>query len=194
MKKRFFPYLLIGLSALLVFIGFVPTILSTKMAKDQMLKEINNRIPGRLAIDQWSFGWLDGIQCEKVAYKNNGANISIRIDRIAVPKGLLALAFNYQAPGLIEIIRPQGIIALPGKVLPPGEPGENESPSSSESEVSIFGNTPSNDSENRSGEKARRFVLPPIAAEIKISGGSMKIIYPNKKEEVIAKGLMLNFN
>ncbi|RTZ98916.1 MAG: hypothetical protein DSY90_02695 [Deltaproteobacteria bacterium] len=191
MKKRFGFTLLLSLIALLIVVALLPTIVSTNLAKDQVVKMINGRLPGELHIDQWSLGWLGGIQCDGIVYQDVPAGISIQVDRVAVSKGLLALALNYRKPGVVEIVRPRGTISLPDTAPSSGEPAG--SPPSSE-ETGTVGSVPSSGTHRPSGEKPGPFVLPLIAAEVHVSDGAVRVVYPDKKEEVVARNIMFKLN
>jgi|GEM_PF-1907247 len=194
MKKRFFLFLVLGLITLVIILAGLPTIVSTDTVKDQAIQAINKRIPGRLSIAQWSLHWFGGIQCEGLGYEDKNRGLSVQIDQIILSKGLMALIFNYRKPGRIEILNPHTVIQLPEKDKTVGDTGSDEKLPPGKATSPVGRTIPSDDMNKPSRKKVTPFTLPPIVADLKITGGDIVVVYSEKKEEVVAKDLILNIN
>ena len=195
MKRRFFLFIIFGLIALIVILAMLPMIGSTETAREQAIQMINKRIPGHLNIAQWSLHWFGGIQCKDLTYEDKIKNISVQIDKISLSKGLMALVFNYRKPGQIEILNPYAVVQLPGndkyagvKTGPDGKFPPDKANSSGDRNLS------SGELNEHSRRKVALFTLPPIVADLKITGGAIGVVYADKKEEVVLKDLMLDIN
>ena len=91
-KRRWVRGLLVVIAVLvvglLVLVALAPTLLSTRPAMSLVLKQVNNRLNGRVTVQSVSLGWVTGTRLEGVQVFDD-ANVSIaQADRIVCPMPL----------------------------------------------------------------------------------------------------------
>ncbi|MGD8993544.1 MAG: hypothetical protein PVI00_18955, partial [Desulfobacterales bacterium] len=77
----------------MIFAGlvFLPAVLSSDMLKPRILQSINQRLPGKLQVEQWRFKWFSGIEAKGITYDHRRENIFIEVAELKGYRGLVQL-------------------------------------------------------------------------------------------------------
>ncbi|MCP5050353.1 MAG: hypothetical protein GY940_24530, partial [bacterium] len=173
---------------ILVVLVLLPGILSSNWAKKKVLEKANHKLPGQIAINKWSFSWLDGIRCTGLKYDNRPDGLLVRIEDITTSKGLLRLVANHKDLGVINVKDPGLDFYLPEKsiekeeTIPPVKVPDKETTTA-----------PVDESEKKR-ETRDRMALPEIFGQINITGGSVQAVFPDATKKRVLKDLDLKLD
>jgi len=109
MKKRRPAALKVTLGCIIAFsviILLLPTILSIGPVRQLVLNQVNGKLDGVLAVESWSLNWSSRIQARNITFDDRAAT-RVHIERVAIPKGILALLKSTINLGHVEVVRPQ---------------------------------------------------------------------------------------
>ena len=150
----------------MIFTGlvFLPAVLSSDMLKPRILQSVNQRLPGKLQVEQWRFKWFSGIEAKGIIYDHQEENIFIEVAELKGYRGLVQLMTNARNIGGVEIIRPQVLFYF-------SEKQRKKGPAKS--------------------EPSQAAGLPAIAGILKITDGTIRTVNLNGKEKTVVKDLDL---
>ncbi len=183
-KKSIIWYSLAGL-LLVVFLGLflLPSLLSTEWAENKIKQTVNGRVPGKINFDALSLSWTNGIKSRGITYENRNEGILVKVEEITISKGLLALAANYKEIGTITAKAPKIYLHLGDKVE-----------TSLDTTFEVSEKTSQDSSISQPGEPAEAsspMTMVPLTGSLIITGGAVKVVYPDMKEKPLIKGLEL---
>ena len=84
------PLALLVLLFLLILLA--PTIASTSPVRNMVLSKVNQSLPGKVAIADWSFGWFSNISITGIEYADPQGNHQASVGAVTINKSLLQLA------------------------------------------------------------------------------------------------------
>jgi hypothetical protein len=101
------------LVCVLIIVGLIPTIASTRGAREWILVKINSRLDGAaLKVDSWSLGWLAGQTAEGVSYVEPGGTTML-IANITTSRGLAAMIGPQINTGEVTLRQLRGRFVMP---------------------------------------------------------------------------------
>lgn len=92
-------YLLFFILFLFTFIALIPYFASTSTGKQIILNQLNQRIPGTLAIDEMEFSWLGPQTFRGMKFRDNKELASFSVDTLAIDNTLFSLLLK-KSPSL----------------------------------------------------------------------------------------------
>lgn len=193
MKRRLLLFLSLVVMILVVILALLPRIISTDTIKDRVVQMIEARIPGDLAVSQWSLRWFGGLRVSGVTYEDHQRNYSAHVDQIDISKGLLALMRNYHQPGRIDVLNPHLRMTLPEKMTHTIPDQDYQSSLDATSSASPK-KGPATNAGATSRKNTTAFKLPPVVADLDIRGGKIDVTYHDKNKKVMIEDLTLNLN
>ncbi len=100
---RWLKILLIALAAVLVLIALGPTIVSTSPFRKLALRQINQRINGRLSIDSWSIGWFTGVDIQGLSLEDEDSEPVAEIKNLSLNPSYFSLLGQNPRLGKINL-------------------------------------------------------------------------------------------
>jgi len=108
-KKTLF---LLGMACFAVVLtAFLPKILSSDMALNFVLGQLQQRYGVQLRIENFAIGWRQGFVCSAVDYEDVERGLELRIEQIRGSQGLLALLVAANNLGTIRLQHPVLMLA-----------------------------------------------------------------------------------
>lgn len=98
---------LVGLSVPLLTVLLLPTLLSTAPVRRLVLRQVNDRIPGRVELASWSLGWFSGASLTGVVLRDAAGNPVAEVKSIAIATNLCGLMGRTKHLGQITIESPR---------------------------------------------------------------------------------------
>ncbi len=149
-----------------IFAGLVvlPAILSSNLIKPRILQAVNQRLPGKLQVEQWRFKWFSGIEVKNITYDYRQENLLIEVAELKGYRGLVQLIFNPSNLGGIEVVKPDVVFYLSDK---------------QQADLSEKTESP------QSGQ------LPGFSGILKITDGMIRTVKPDGSEQIAVKDLDL---
>lgn len=175
-KTTVFLSILVGLIlVVLIVVAILPGIVSSDVMKPFVLQKVNQQLPGRLEVEEWSLGWFDGIKGSGILYDNRGDDLLVRVAELKSGGGLLNLILTRGKLGTVDIIDPAVVVYISDKPKPRGvEDAEAPAPSP----------------KTKPPEKGK-VTVPALYGQFIIKGGSLRTVGGDGGEKVVAKDLDL---
>ncbi len=79
------------LLALLIFIAFLPTILSMSYFQPSLISQINSQIPGHIEVKNYSLGWFGGVEVEGFQLKDPEGNLVLEFENFQTDSSLISI-------------------------------------------------------------------------------------------------------
>ena len=140
----------------IIIVALLPGMVSSNMMKPFVLQQINQRLPGQLQLEAWSFGWFSGIEGKGIIYDNRQDDLLVKVAGFRTGKGLFGLITDMDNLGTVEITEPAVYVYLAEKTTDqkPDTPAPEPEPKG----------TP---------EETGKMALPAFYGQLLISGGSI---------------------
>jgi hypothetical protein len=103
-------------------LALLPSLLSLPSFAPLVLAWVDRRLPGDLETESFSLGWLQGLRCENLRYRDPVLGLQLRLPALASDKGLLALLLAPSYLGEITIDQPT-LVVLPPQAGPDSDRG-----------------------------------------------------------------------
>ena len=84
-KKRWWKVLVALIAVILLFVLFLPTLLSTAPGRSFLLSRVNKRIPVSLAADSLSLGWFSGASASNLQLSDPSGHPILRVETVNTP-------------------------------------------------------------------------------------------------------------
>jgi hypothetical protein len=173
------------IAAVILFFTLLPTVISSKWGKQQVLGLAAQYIPGELSVDSWSLKWIGGQKITGIGYTD--ANIRLHTEEATIAKGIFSLLMNPDDIGTVKVIRPdvQVILPDPEQKQPSLRPGK-----------AYPGQTKADKAESPQPEAKTRpddepVTLPAIRGKLVAEEGAISLLQPGEEAEPVAKGIKL---
>lgn len=116
-RRRAIIAVVIGIGAAFLFL---PVFLMSEPVVSLLQREVAHNIPGTLEVGSCSVGWLDGLRCEQVRYRNPGQGLHCETSLLTTDKGLVPLLAAPSYLGEITLNQPSCTFSptLPGNGQP----------------------------------------------------------------------------
>src|SRR4051812_28981669 len=89
-KRRRWPWVIGAILLLLVLLVLLaPTLLSTGPVRSIVIGKVNERLNGKLAVNDWSIGWLSGVTIDGVRVDDERGSRVLEVGRMRVPVSLI---------------------------------------------------------------------------------------------------------
>jgi len=157
----------------LIIVALLPVIVSSDMMKPFVLQRVNQQLPGRLQVKDWSLGWFDGIESTGIFYDNRQDDLLVKIAEFKIHKGLLELIMTRGKLGTVEVTDPAVVFFISDKTRP---------------QVSEKPEAPAPSPETTPAEHGK-IAIPAFYGQFKIKGGSIRTVTGDDREKVVAKNL-----
>ena len=158
----------------IIIVALLPGMVSSNMMKPFVLQQINQRLPGQLQLEAWSFGWFSGIEGKGIIYDNRQDDLLVKVAGFRTGKGLFGLITDMDNLGTVEITEPAVYVYLAEKTTDqkPDTPAPEPEPKG----------TP---------EETGKMALPAVYGQLLISGGSIYTVQEEQGEKTVAQDLNL---
>jgi hypothetical protein len=196
MKKKYKFVSVLGISfiTLITIIVILPLLISSPNGKNFALKQINQRIPGELAVASWSLRWLGNMSIEQLTFNDINGQQLLGLSKASISRGLLKLIINHNNFGEISLIKP--LISI----IPSTQESSIDSHSSGSKPAgsATGGNSKKESSapkkqENIASKKAspdkEGFTIPSISGTISIEDGVVQLLSSNAPSQVVVNDL-----
>jgi hypothetical protein len=192
MKKK---YKFISVSGILIVviiavIATLPHLVSSPGGKKFALNQINQRIPGELAVESWSLRWLGNMSIEQLTFNDINGQQLFDLSKASISRGLLNLIADHNNFGEISLIKP--LISIIPSAQGASLDGNNSKSTSAASTTGKLSNkkptvpkktsTPEKKSPAKEG-----FTIPSIRGTISIENGTVQLSSSNAPPQSVVK-------
>jgi hypothetical protein len=189
MKKKYKFASALGILIIIVIaiIAVLPLVFSSDGGKKFALNQINQRIPGELAVESWSLRWLGNMSIELLTFNDINGQRLLDLSKASISRGLLSLITDHNNVGEISLSKPL-ISIIPsanGSSLPDGD-----IPSSTSAESITGARSKKEPTPPKKKSPAKKgFTMPSISGTILIENGAVQLSSSNAPSQVVVNDL-----
>lgn len=119
-KNRWY---ILSATILITIVLLLPTLISTTPSLKLFQSVINKKITGKLTVESFSIGWLQGFACKNIVYRDSNDTFTLNIPEITGENSFLDLAINPRHFGVITINYPVLGISVKSEGSPKSQTG-----------------------------------------------------------------------
>lgn len=151
---------------LLILVLLAPTIASTSPVRSYALSQINQNMPGKLDVADWSLGWFSGTKANGISYTDEKGNKLIDVSAVNTPVTLMQLVAGNLHAG--EIVIPEATVDAVVPAVGEQKPRQDQQP-------------------QRQAPADTKFDMPDTSATVKIQrlGGRVTFVGKDGKKATI---------
>lgn len=133
-KRRWLRVLVMLVVLIALLIGFLPALLSTSPVTAGVVRWVNSMIPGKIAVEDLSLGWLSSCDVRGAAVIDPQGREVLKINSATTPSGLLHIVrgklgeLSVQQPKVVLCANEQGRYSLLDAFGPPSPPDAESTP------------------------------------------------------------------
>jgi len=198
MKKKYKFVSVLGILIIMAIaiIAALPRVVSSSGGKKFALKQINQRIPGELAVASWSLRWLGNMSIEHLTFNDINGQRLLDLSKASISRGLLNLIADHNNFGEISLIKPliSIIPSAQGSSVNANVSGSTSAGSTTGVRSTKEATAPKKKETTASNKKVpakEGFTMPSISGTISIENGAVQLSSSNAPSQTVVSDLAI---